>query len=88
MSAFKFRCQTEVTFDASREAEVVYEVLSVDPELRPNDVRRNMRLDGSTVTVEFAAREMRMLRASVGTFYDLLDLAVRTLEAFRGTLAP
>lgn len=30
----------------------------------------------------FAASELRLLRAAVGTFYDLLALAVRTAERF------
>jgi tRNA threonylcarbamoyladenosine modification (KEOPS) complex Pcc1 subunit len=85
---FKYRCQTSVEFDSPREAEIVFQTLSVDAELRPDDAARAMRLDGATVTVEFSAREPRMLRASVGTFYDLLGLAVRTLEAFRDTLVP
>ena len=32
----------------------------------------------------FAGTELRLLRAAVGTFYDLLALAVRTAEQFGG----
>lgn len=88
MAALKFKCETKVEFDTPREAEVVYDALRVDAELRPADASRVLRLQGATVAIEFAAREIRTLRASVGTFYDLLGLAVRTLEAFSDTMLP
>jgi hypothetical protein len=44
-------------------------------------------VDGTVLVLEFAAIDMRTLRAAVGTFCDLLGLATRTLEAF-GTGAP
>lgn len=39
-------------------------------------------MEGSTLVMNFAAVDMRTLRAAVGTFCDLLGLATRTLEAF------
>jgi hypothetical protein len=33
----------------------------------------------------FAATELRMLRGAVGNFYDMLGLAVRTMEQFGGS---
>ena len=51
-------------------------------QLRPEAVSRELSLDGSTLVLNFAAVDMRTLRAAVGTFCDLLNLATRTLEAF------
>lgn len=51
-------------------------------QLRPEAVSRELRVDGSALVMDFAAVDMRTLRAAVGTFCDLLGLATRTLEAF------
>ena len=51
-------------------------------QLRPESVTRELTLEGSTLVLNFAAVDMRTLRAAVGTFCDLLGLATRTLEAF------
>ena len=51
-------------------------------QLRPEAVTRQLRVDGSALVLDFAAVDMRTLRAAVGTFCDLLGLATRTLEAF------
>lgn len=43
---------------------------------------RELSTDGAALVLNFAAVDMRTLRAAVGTFCDLLGLASRTLEAF------
>lgn len=45
---------------------------------------RQLGVKGPTLVLDFAAVDMRTLRAAVGTFCDLLGLASRTLEAFGG----
>ncbi len=54
-------------------------------QLRPEAVTRVLSVDGSTMIMQFAAVDVRTLRAAVGTFCDLLALATRTLEAFGHT---
>ncbi|KAI3427098.1 hypothetical protein D9Q98_007037 [Chlorella vulgaris] len=76
-----------VTYAAEAEARMVMRALEIDPELRPEAVRRQLSVDGTVLVLEFAAVDMRTLRAAVGTFCDLLGLATRTLEAF-GAGAP
>lgn len=61
---------------------MVCNALAVDPELRPEAVTRVLAVDGSALVLNFAAVDMRTLRAAVCTFCDLLGLASRTLEAF------
>lgn len=41
-----------------------------------------LAVEGSSLVLNFAAVDMRTLRAAVCTFCDLLGLASRTLEAF------
>ncbi|EFN56580.1 hypothetical protein CHLNCDRAFT_144279 [Chlorella variabilis] len=71
-----------VTYATEEDATMVMRALAVDPELRPQAVRRKLSVDGATLVLNFAAIDMRTLRAAVGTFCDLLGLATRTLEAF------
>jgi hypothetical protein len=51
-------------------------------QLRPEAVTRELSVDGAALVLNFAAVDMRTLRAAVGTFCDLVGLATRTLEAF------
>ena len=81
-----FKFVTAVTFPAENQARMVFEALSVDPELRPDDVSRDMAVSECQLQVTFAAKEVRLLRAAVGTFCDLMSLAIRTLEAFEDSI--
>lgn len=48
------------------------------------DIRMLRHCVSSYVCRNFAATELRLLRAAVGTFYDMLALATRTVEQFGG----
>jgi EKC/KEOPS complex subunit PCC1/LAGE3 len=77
-----------VPFRSARHAECVHAALDVDPEFRPQEVKRTLSLEGSTLRIVFVASNARILRASVGTFLDLLALAVDTLETFQDSIRP
>jgi tRNA threonylcarbamoyladenosine modification (KEOPS) complex Pcc1 subunit len=77
-----------IEFDCAEHAGYVRQALAVDPELRPQEVARQLRTEGPVLVLTFRAKQMRMLRAAVGTFLDLVALAVRTLEAFQDTIQP
>eukprot|EP00884_Botryococcus_braunii_P021857 jgi/Botrbrau1/8355/Bobra.0046s0016.1 len=77
-----FTCEGSVVFNSERDAHMVCQALSVDPELRPQEVRRRLTVHGSRLDMYFEAVDARLLRASVCTFCDLMGLATRTLEAF------
>ena len=63
-------------------ATIVANTLSVDAELRPLFVTRQVTADGSCLIARFAAVDLRTLRAASSTFCDLLNLSCKTLEAF------
>jgi EKC/KEOPS complex subunit PCC1/LAGE3 len=83
---YPFTCETSVCFEQNSHAKLVYDALVVDPELRPNDVERHMSVEDRTLRVQFHSKEARMLRAAVGTFCDLLGVALHTLEAFKDSI--
>jgi tRNA threonylcarbamoyladenosine modification (KEOPS) complex Pcc1 subunit len=88
LNAADFEFAATVPFRSARHAEVVYAALAVDPEFRPHEVERTLSLEGSNLRLLFVASSARMLRASVGTFLDLLALAVDTLETFQDSIRP
>jgi len=51
-------------------------------QLRQDQVTRSLTVEGSTIHMAFTATEPRLLRAAVGTFCDLLRLAITVLENF------
>eukprot|EP01026_Neomeris_dumetosa_P005665 TRINITY_DN1165_c0_g1_i1.p7 TRINITY_DN1165_c0_g1~~TRINITY_DN1165_c0_g1_i1.p7 ORF type:complete len:105 (-),score=4.89 TRINITY_DN1165_c0_g1_i1:1164-1451(-) len=77
-----YQFTSEIPFQSENAAEVVCDSLSVDPELRPQFVDKQLSRDGKILKVYFAATEIKMLRAAVGTFLDLLKLAIQTVEQF------
>lgn len=85
-TGFPFEWTATIPFEQPRHAECVHQTLAVDPELRPAEVERKLTLDGAALTIHFKARSARMLRAAVGTFLDLVALAVRTLETFKTSM--
>uniref|UniRef100_A0A061QQD6 Polarized growth chromatin-associated controller 1 n=2 Tax=Tetraselmis sp. GSL018 TaxID=582737 RepID=A0A061QQD6_9CHLO len=80
--SFEYNFTGSVEYDSEGTASMICEVLSVDPELHPDQVRRSLSTDGAVLKMQFSATEPKMLRAAVGTFFDLLALATRTYEAF------
>lgn len=73
---------SSVPFPTADQAQIVCNAISVDEELRPDCVHREISTQGNTVVVKFAAVDVRTLRAAAGTFCDLLALACRAIEAF------
>ncbi|CAK0786080.1 hypothetical protein CVIRNUC_009293 [Coccomyxa viridis] len=74
--------QSEHEYQSAGAADMVMKTLSVDPELRPQQVTRKLSVQGRSLQIFFSAADAKTLRAAVGTFYDLLGLATRMLEAF------
>eukprot|EP00877_Chromochloris_zofingiensis_P002647 jgi/Chrzof1/12383/Cz06g32140.t1 len=86
-SATDPKCYTfcgSVDFDSQEAADIVRRALEVDPELHPDQVSKELHVEDNKLIINFAATELRLLRAAVGTFYDMLALATRTVEQFGG----
>lgn len=61
---------------------MVYNTLIVDTELRDDLVQRSYRVEQHEFCIKFTSKNAKMLRTSVSSFFDMLLLAVRTLEKF------
>ncbi len=69
-----------VAFDTAEHADMVRRCISVDPEVRPNMVRRSLHTEDSLLIVHFAAKDLRSLRVSLGSHLEMMELSVRTIE--------
>lgn len=71
-----------IEYPSEEYAVIVRDALSVEKELRPEMVQREITADGSTLVASFQATTLKGLRVSVGGFFDFLLLATRTLDTF------
>ena len=85
---FPYAWQGHIDYESAEHASLVQQALAVDPELRPKEVERTLSTEGPVLVMHFRAKQLRMLRAAVGTFLDLVALATRTLDAFKSTIKP
>lgn len=78
------RFSAEVTFEfaSERVAKVVESSLAVDEELNPAACERSSRVEGTVVIVNFRAVDAKQLRVSVGGFFELAEVASKTIVAF------
>jgi len=81
-TGWNFTCDLQVEYASEENASMVYTALSVDKELQPDKVKRNMVLNGRQLLIQFVAVEARFLRASFSAFVDILVLATSTIEQF------
>ena len=72
----------EIPFDSQRTAEIAYNSLRVDPEPKRSGSKKELRLEGNRLLVQFNCEEARTLRVSVGSFLDLLTLVIDTMIQF------
>lgn len=56
--------------------------LTSDVHQPSSQVTKHLAASGTVLHINFAAADLRTLRAAVGTFLDLLALATRTIETF------
>lgn len=71
-----------VPFPSAELATMVFRTLNVDTELREDLVSRHYRVDGSSFVATFRGANPKLVRTCVGSFFDMLMLAVRTLDRF------
>ncbi len=74
--------EVSIPFEREELAEMVLKTLSVDTELREDVVSRNYRRDGCCFIAVFKGQSPKMLRTCVTSFFDMLLVAVRTIERF------
>ena len=56
--------------------------LDVDPELSPEKVDRTYETKGSSFVAHFKAVDAKSLRLGVSTFFDMVQVVIKTLSEF------
>ncbi|KAI9209884.1 CTAG/Pcc1 family [Polychytrium aggregatum] len=74
--------QISVPFPNAALAQIALKTLSVDRELKSDQLQREMRVEGHYLYIDFKASTARLLRASVSGFFDMLILVCRTMDEF------
>lgn len=60
-------------------ATIVAEAVSVDPELRPDQVTRQLTVHDSAVLINVTAMDAKMLRTAVTSLYDFIRVSIHAL---------
>lgn len=72
----------QVPFNTQREAEIALGTLSVDPEPKRGGCKKTMTVNDRTLHVHIEAQEAKCLRVGMNSFFDNLNLVVKTIEKF------
>ncbi|KAI7864402.1 transcription factor Pcc1-domain-containing protein [Spinellus fusiger] len=74
--------QLEIPFPSERLATVAMRVLSVDKELKADQVQRTLTTAEEILTVRFECTSTRMLRVSVNSFLEMVGMVTKTMDHY------
>ncbi|KAI8369351.1 CTAG/Pcc1 family [Radiomyces spectabilis] len=74
--------QLEIPFESDRLANVAMRVLSVDKELKTDQVKRTLSTNEEMLIAHFDCVSTKMLRVSVNSFLEMLTMVTRTVDQF------
>ncbi|KAH8556605.1 CTAG/Pcc1 family [Umbelopsis sp. PMI_123] len=72
----------EIPFPTPRLASIAQKTLSVDKELKVDQVKRTISANGDKLTVDFDCSSVKMLRVSATSFFEMLTMVTSTMEQF------
>jgi len=73
-----------IPFTSPKRAQTALTSLSVDQELSPNSVHKlySILKDETTLQIIFSCQDVRMLRISMSSFFDMSKVVIETIEEF------
>ena len=77
-----YQCTLRINLPNERHAMIIKDCMEVDEELQPLKVSKQFTIAGSTLILEIAATEVRMLRVALSSFFDMVTVSVKTLLEF------
>lgn len=63
-------------------ASVVAQAIAVDPELRPDCVKRHIYATGDVINIEVEAKDVKSLRTAVTSLYDFIKISIMAVAQF------
>jgi len=79
---FQHQFELKVDFGSYDWARIAANTLEVDKELKPNEIRKELRASDNFLHVTFRAKDLKTLRTSLTSFFDMLDLVTKTINEF------
>ncbi|KAJ1917504.1 hypothetical protein IWQ60_007763 [Tieghemiomyces parasiticus] len=76
------KLQLAIPFPDAKAATTAAEVLCVDREVSAHQIQTTFATEAHTLQVTFAAANLRILRIATNSFFDMLTMVTRTMEAF------
>mmetsp|Transcript_31075 Transcript_31075/g.46328 ORF Transcript_31075/g.46328 Transcript_31075/m.46328 type:complete len:102 (-) Transcript_31075:572-877(-) len=86
-----YKCEIDITFPSSKIASQIRDVINVDDEIGDKVIRTLSVVSSSSndttgesnaLRVNFQATEARLLRVSISTFYDVLNVSLKCFQEF------
>ncbi|WVQ83270.1 hypothetical protein IAT38_005409 [Cryptococcus sp. DSM 104549] len=71
-----------IPFRTQDHAVIAHRALDVDREQNGSLVHREMKVEGDTLIINYAAATIRLLRLSTNSFLSSADLVLRTMSSF------
>ena len=78
----QFKYEARIEMPSAELANIVATVINVDPELRPEEVARSLRVEGSAFVIDVAAKDPKSLRTAVGSLYDFIRVSMVAIAEF------
>jgi EKC/KEOPS complex subunit PCC1/LAGE3 len=82
MNETSLTAELVVPFSCPEHAHIAYETLAVDSEPRRDLIKKKLELRDNLVCVSWQASESRILRVSINSFLDNLQLILETIQLF------
>eukprot|EP00640_Fibrocapsa_japonica_P009992 CAMPEP_0113936828 /NCGR_PEP_ID=MMETSP1339-20121228/3610_1 /TAXON_ID=94617 /ORGANISM="Fibrocapsa japonica" /LENGTH=82 /DNA_ID=CAMNT_0000939389 /DNA_START=85 /DNA_END=333 /DNA_ORIENTATION=- /assembly_acc=CAM_ASM_000762 len=81
MAKRKYCCSLKISYTSVDAAEIA-RVLTVDEELQPTKVTKNIVAEDQKLLVTFACTDPKILRVALSSFYDMIIVATKALQEF------
>jgi EKC/KEOPS complex subunit PCC1/LAGE3 len=76
------KAEINIPFLNSNHAKIAYNSLIVDKEPRKELINKKLYLEGDCLKVTWCSKEARILRVSINSFLDHLNLVIKTIDQF------
>ncbi|ORZ11200.1 CTAG/Pcc1 family [Absidia repens] len=74
--------QIDIPFPSAKLATIAMRVLSVDKELKTDQVKRTLECDDALLKIHFASVSAKMLRVSSNSFLEMVLMVTRTMDQY------
>ena len=82
MTNDELKAELKIPFATAKHAQIAFNTLSVDTEPRKELIRKKLELNNEILTINWTAKEARILRVSINSILDHLNSVLETIELF------